>query len=157
MCVCVCVCVCVRNACMCLDWGVVQRSHGGELRTSPTNWKTLIHLATARVRDRGGSVPLSRHTWRTSDFTCVHTCAQMRAVGTMGSGGRESDVSTCACTSFLLGQKGQRNKHTIEKCKRKYHLKKKQQRKHRKKRPVQKGTCKKGQRTAPKFSEAPLT
>ena len=84
-------------------------------------------------------------------------CAQMHAVGTMGSGGRESDVSTCACTSFLLGQKGQRNKHTIEKCKRKYHLKKKQQRKHRKKRPVQKGTCKKGQRTAPKFSEAPLT
>ena len=69
----------------------------------------------------------------------------------MASGGRESDVSTCACVSFLLGQKGQRNKHTIEKCKRKYHLKKKQQRKHRKKRAVQKGTCKKGQRTAPKF------
>ena len=65
VCVCMCVCVCGLGR-----WQEVTR---GRAKSKSCRLKILVHLATARGRDRHGPGHLSRHTWRTNDFTCVCT------------------------------------------------------------------------------------
>lgn len=119
---CVCVCACGLGRWQEVTWG--------RAKIKSCRLKILAHLATARGRHtaRGRDrpcTPVQTHLENQCLYMCVHTCVQMNVLGTIGSRKHRVRCFHMCLHQLLIKTEGQWNKHTIEKCKRKYHLKKK--------------------------------